>query len=354
MHTQQRRAACLLLFSLVGSLLSACGEAPADADCSASNDTTLKFIAGKSTEAVGGDLTVRGTAQQNQGRAIRRILVAGVEASSDEFNFGAWSATLSFDLLKTLSPPEEASGDDQVNVEVEVIDACNTRHEESFVITLDRNPEPEVTLLNIEPDWPEGAPQYLPEKRPSSIALKIQANPGASGAKVCLEGDEGSFSGTVANADSGCGAQVTLSGDGESNATAVALFSVGEGATNGDRTVFVSASAQGESDVALLRVVAPPSFLPGGVRALEAGDRIFASVTSMGLISTCQATASGAIEVTSGAGDLMASVEVNQPTLDFTVQVMEVVEEDAETVVSCQDNLGQINRVTFRVSAETE
>jgi hypothetical protein len=69
-------------------------------------------------------LKLRGTASHTLGLSIRRITVAGLDATSDSFNFAAWSIEVSEDLLTAQIAPMSTLPQD-VTLDIVGYDACS-------------------------------------------------------------------------------------------------------------------------------------------------------------------------------------------------------------------------------------
>jgi len=73
-----------------------------------------------------GDVAVklRGTASHDLGLAVRRITVAGLDATSDSFNYAAWSIDMPADLI-VAKVPSNAMLPQSVSLEIIGYDACS-------------------------------------------------------------------------------------------------------------------------------------------------------------------------------------------------------------------------------------
>jgi hypothetical protein len=67
---------------------------------------------------------LRGTALHVLGLTIRRVTVAGLEARSESFNFGAWSLDVPADVIES-ALPAGALLPATVSLDLAVFDACN-------------------------------------------------------------------------------------------------------------------------------------------------------------------------------------------------------------------------------------
>jgi hypothetical protein len=66
------------------------------------------------------DFRIRGEAQHPANLAIRRIVVAGVNAENEGFNFDSWSVLLPIEILSESRDPATH----EVTVEATAVDAC--------------------------------------------------------------------------------------------------------------------------------------------------------------------------------------------------------------------------------------
>ena len=114
------RAAVLL------GVLAACETPPLTIDCEAlTGEVGGAITTGAPAQPVTGDLTVRGMVSSTDTRVIRRVRVAGVAATNDDFNFETWSAVVPWSLLAGL-PDSDAAG--VVRLEAIAIDGCDGEH----------------------------------------------------------------------------------------------------------------------------------------------------------------------------------------------------------------------------------
>jgi hypothetical protein len=104
------RIALLSVFSLVGchEVLDDLDEGIDDLSCDVEPEpphvtitpaSPIPFTTGQLS------LRVRGAASHAIGLAIRRITIAGLDATSDSFNFAAWSIELPADVIISRVPP---------------------------------------------------------------------------------------------------------------------------------------------------------------------------------------------------------------------------------------------------------
>lgn len=329
---------------LLLALLPACGDSDsaetpdATSRCSAATagQVTGTIISGPTARIVRSEIVVRGTASHSEGRAIRNIRVAGVRATNDEFNFGAWSVTLPISLLATL---EGSEGDaDRVTIEVVAEDSCDSEFAiDSFDITVDRTPEVVVERLDLAVGYPT-ADNYLPASGQVPGTLTITANPDATGAVVDLSSASGTFTGTQ-------GGKATLGGDGTSDATVTVLFSSD---TAGE--LLVTATAEGEVGAAVVRVAGPPSLVPSSA-TLGAGQEIPVVVLTEGAVPTCQATPAQELTVESGGANLMEAPAGTDTTgdgkVDIQVSAADTLTAATETTITCSDPFGQFSTGTY-------
>lgn len=98
------------LLTVALTLSTACGSLDDDVEdsrCDAALDTPEVTLTADDmpTFQIGAEtVEIRGTARHELGLAIRRITIAGLDATSDSFNFAAWSFDVPADLLEARLP----------------------------------------------------------------------------------------------------------------------------------------------------------------------------------------------------------------------------------------------------------
>jgi hypothetical protein len=193
----------------------------------------------------------------------------------------------------------------------------------------------QVTAFDLKILPPNGQP-YLPSTKPASALLSITANPQAAGVKVALSASIGAVQPS----------EVTLSGDGMADATAMALFS-----STVTGTAVISATAKGVSSIKSIPVIGPPTLVPDG-RTLAPGGSVRVTVLTAGSIDSCQATPTPRISVTSGPMmNLMQGTggmdQTEDGSIDIDVQVDPALAVEEKTKISCRDAFGQVATAEF-------
>ncbi|PIE21000.1 MAG: hypothetical protein CSA66_00215, partial [Proteobacteria bacterium] len=296
MTTHTLAPSLLTALGLVASLAAGCDDADVNGQELVCPDDPGPFTLADSrvsgtaelaqalTEPLGeGDsVIIRGTATHEDGLAIREILVAGVSAEATTFNFGQWSAQLSYDSL-ALAAPADAAGD--VVVEAVAIDACGNRYPFLEVaLAIDPTPSVDVDSLTIEVTYPGGR-AYVPSDESAAATLKLNATGRASGAEVTVAAATGTFQGlSAANT-------VRLFADGQDSASGTVLFY----ATEPGVTV-ITAVVDDTLAAALVVAAEAPSLAPR-VATLVPGAVIEVQVLTEGALERCQATPSEVFEV---------------------------------------------------------
>lgn len=332
-----------ILISL--AILCGCDAPPIEADCDAASGAIEgSVVSGRTAEIVAADLTVRGVAHHTEGHVVRRVVVAGVAAKNEGFNFEQWSAVVPIGLLGGLPA---AGTPDEVELAVVAVDGCERETAlDTFTVAVDRTPGVRVERLAITVDFPgadEPGERFLPADGSASALLRLVANPDARGAVVTLGTNVGGFEGVAA------GNLATLAGDGTADATATVFLTV-------DRAQDAIVTAQGKTIAAAPRaidVAGPPTLLPS-TAALAPGGSTSITVFTDGKVAACQATPAAGLVVTSGAADLMAVPAANDVNgdgrVDITVTAAAAVTAAATTTVSCVDRYGQASQGTFTVA----
>lgn len=320
----------------IALVLAACESDPSAPACDVAGEVTGGVIAGPTEQLVDADLRVRGVATHSEGRTIRRVLVAGIAATNDGFNFESWSVTLPIDTLAGLARGAGAA----VTIEVAAIDACERRFElESFTLNVDPTPGVRVTSLAIARAISSGL-EYIPASGAVPALLTITGNPDAAHAIVKLSASAGSFTGAP-------GDQVTLQGDGAAAATATVLYSA---STPTSQAVLITATAKEQIAQTTVRVAGPPTLLPGSA-SLAPGQEVAVTVLTQGTVQACQASPAQGLSITSGGQDLMATpggVDVNGDQLvDIRVEAAPSLTGAVSSTVSCRDPYGQASIGTY-------
>lgn len=111
----------LLLVACAGNADDRTNELATQVDChdSAKTDVGLTIDSGPGKQPSDQDVRVTGEATQANGLTIRQVIVQGINASNDGFNYSTWSATVP---IATLLAQQNDQG--QVSLTVKAIDAC--------------------------------------------------------------------------------------------------------------------------------------------------------------------------------------------------------------------------------------
>jgi len=326
-------------FLLAVLLVATCDSDPATPSCDGQGVVTGAVITGRSDLLVDKDLLVRGVASDASGLTIRRVLVAGIAATNDGFNFERWSVTLPIDLLASLPRAQDGA----VMIKVEAIDTCETHFAlETFVVNVDSTPGVRVSQLAISAAV-AGDQDYLPANGATAAILTFTANADAAHAVVSLAASVGTFVGTT-------GGQVTLEGDGAAPATATVLFSA---TTPTSQPALITASAKGTVASTTVRIAGPPTLIPGSA-TLAPGQAVAVTVTTSGAVQACQATPAAGLTITSGGLDLMAAPGGADTTGDHLVDIVAVAAANltapAISTVTCRDPYGQFATAEIRAA----
>jgi hypothetical protein len=272
------------------------------------------------------DLVVNGTAAHSLGLTIHSITAGGTPARKDGFNYSAWSATLPFSTLESLSRNEAG----EVMVAVTAVDTCGTTITTSFPVRLGI-PVKELTLK--PPEYPAGE-TYIPANGGYPAFITVTANPEAVGARVKLDITDGA---TLTGDVDG---ELVLAGDGSSDAKATALVS----GTKAGIVVITAKAEDKTANAATVRVAGPPSLIPAA-ETLAPKESVTVTVVSEGRIASCQATPVQGVTVTSGGKDLMAAPAAvddnNDGKVDITIVAAETLVDTVEVTVTCTDPFGQ-------------
>ena len=322
------------VIGIVLLLAVGCDSDPAEPSCNVEGTITGGVIAGPTDQLVDKNLLVRGVATHSEGLTIRRVLVAGIAATNDGFNFDNWSATIPIDTLAGM-----ARTSTPVTIHVAAVDACERTLEiASFMVNVDPTPGVRLTSLVITSEI-SGGLDYIPGSGSVPAILTITGNADAAHAAVTLSASTGSFTGAPGN-------QVTLQGDGTGPATATVLYAA---TTPTSQAVLITASAKGQLAQTAVRVAGPPTLLPGSA-TLAPGQGVAVSVATQGTIQACQATPARGLTITSG-GDLMATpggVDTNGDHLiDIDVKADAAITSTTSSTITCRDPYGQFSTGTY-------
>jgi hypothetical protein len=332
-----RSALIALTLQAVVVLAAGCDSDPDKTDCEVGGTITGGVISGPTDQLVDKDLRVRGVATHSEGRTIRRILVAGIAATNDGFNFDNWSATIPIDTLAGM-----ATANAPVTVKVTAIDACQRTFDlDSFMVNVDATPGIRVTSLDLAVSIANGL-DYIPANGLVAALLTITANADAAHAIVTLAATPGTFTGAS-------GGKVTLQGDGSASATATVLFSA---TTATSQAVLITAAAKNQVASTTIRVVGPPTLLPSSAE-LKPGEHASVTVVTQGKVQACQASPASGLSITSG-GDLMMTPggvdSTGDQLIDIAVAADTPLAAAASSTVTCRDPYGQFSTGTYSAS----
>lgn len=308
-----------LVASAALSLL-ACGTLPPSSiDCSQGAGAlsgTVKW--GPTMRLVDKDLVLTGTTEHAGNLAIRRVLVAGLPATNQGFNFSAWTVTIPSANLAAL-----ADGQNQARVAVVAEDACNIQKEiASNTFTVAVRVEPADLVLTL----PKGQ-SFVPADGQTAAEIRVVANAEAAGAAVKLsamrDGAEvGRFQGV------GSGNTVTLASDGGTQAIATALY-----VSDSAGSVLLGARSGSASFPARTLVVAgPPVLLPASA-SLKPGQRVRVTALSDGALKGCSATQATGITVTQAPS--------GSRRIDLDVAAALMLAAPSSLSITCTDPFGQ-------------
>lgn len=289
----------------------------------------------------GDSLIITGTAFHEDGLAIREVRVAGVLAQRDAFNFGRWTATVSYEAIVSSAP----TTDGQVEIEATAIDACGARYPfTTFVVPVDPTPDIDVSELTLEVTYPQEL-GFVPASGATPAVIKVIGTGRAVGAVVSLTVDEGTLSGLEDSGD------VVLAGPAGqvADGSATLLY---YGASSGTATLV--ATVEDKLAVALVVVGGAPALAPRDA-TLAPGSTITISVSGEGEVS-CVARASEDLSIT--AGEVVLDIE---PVVVGEEGVRELVAaasaeplSDTEVVVTCTDAFGQSGTGRYRITGTSE
>jgi hypothetical protein len=331
------RSALIALTLLALAPLNGCDSDPDQTDCAVAGTITGGVVSGRTDQLVDTDLRVRGVATHSEARTIRRILVAGIAATNDGFNFDNWSVTIPIDTLAGMT-----TANAPVTIKVIAVDACQRTFElDSFMVNVDATPGVRVTSLELAVGISSGL-DYIPANGSVPAVLTITGNADAAHAIVTLSATPGTFTGAPGN-------RVTLQGDGTASAVATVLYSA---TTATSQAVLITATAKNQLASTTIRVAGPPTLLPSSA-TLESGQHVGVTVLTQGTVDECQASPARGLSITSG-GDLMKTpggVDANGDQLiDIDVTADAPLAEAASSTVTCRDPYGQASTGTYSAS----
>lgn len=297
--------------------------------------TAAAFDAG---EPVRGDLEVRGTASHEGGLAVRRVTVAGVEATSITGSFATWSAIVPHATLLQLR-----DGDDgKATLPISAEDACGLVSKAAGMLVAVRDVV--ITELGITIDSP--ADGFLPTTLAVPALVTVRAGASGVGASVSLTASSGGFI-TAGEGEPASAVTVVLDAAGfndagdATGATADVLLVVD---TAGD--VRVTASADGVDAEASIVASGPPSFAPF-TATLSPGEELGVLALSRASSLFCRAAADDPIEVVPLGAFEQELVDADaNGAIELQVRAHEVAGGE-EAIVTCHDAYGQSATATY-------
>lgn len=327
-HSKALSVACVLT-------LAACGAPDTEADCKDNLPVEGVITLGPTTEIVGSDLLVRGTADHPASLTIRTVDVAGVPAENLDFNYSRWEALVPFDQVRTLDLEDSGSA----TIIVTARDVCGARTViDTFTVQLDPRPGVNVDRLDLEVVLP-GIATYLPVTGSHAAIVHATANPDAAGSPLRFDTSVGTID----------GANTTLLGDGVEDATATTLV-----ASTTPGTALITASAQNQLAQASVTFAGAPALIPAG-GTVGAGQTLRLTVFTDGEIATCQANPIAGVLVTSGQADISAVPSATDLTgdgrVDIDIAVSDTLEEGGLLNVVCTDVFGQSGTGQYELTA---
>ncbi|HZS38907.1 MAG TPA: hypothetical protein VFF06_18870 [Polyangia bacterium] len=300
-------------------LLTGCDTPPSTPKCPA--DKSMAQIVGTAQfttpqTPLDSDLVVTGTAQHQQGLAIRQVLAEGVEATNTGFNFSTWTVTVP---VATLAASAVMG---QTTLVVNAVDSCDATAQifRSMPFAVTVTPGIRVTQLDatITPPDTQG---FIPSNNTIPAVLQITANPEAAGAVAQV----GASIGTIQGAPSGT---VTLSGDGKMPASASLLF-----VSNKAGNALITVSAGNLTRARPVLVADAPNLIPASA-TLGAGQQLTVSALSQGNVQSCQIS-------TGGAGLTATATKMSETRTDIAIKAAATAASGTALQVICLDAFGQ-------------
>ena len=288
----------------------------------------------------GDSIVVRGTAIHEDGLAIRQVVVAGVAAELNEFNFQRWTVTLTYEDLVLAGTPDAAGA---VPVEADAIDACGNRYPfQTFTLPVDLTPNINITELTVTATYP-GERSSLPSNQSAGAALTITASGRAGGAHVALYAASGKFQGVNA-----AGEVVLVAEPGTDVATATALFYADTAGA-----VVITATAEDVLASTVVTAAARPVFAPGQAE-LVPGASFRALIVTDGVLDFCQASPTQGIAVRQDGSDIgtAAAAMERDEAGRYVLEVAGLADakEDDSVTVTCRDEYGQSGSGMFTLT----
>ncbi len=291
----------------------------------------------------GDSLIITGTAFHEDGLAIREVRVAGALATRDAFNFGRWTATVTYEAIVSAAP---TTSQGQVPLEAVAVDACGVRYPfTTFVVPVDPTPDIDVATLTVSIEYPQEL-TFIAANGTAPAIIKITGTGRAVGAVVSVQVDSGELRGLD---EAG---QVVLAGaSGQLENGSASLLYYG----NAGGTATIVATVEDKLAVGLVRVAAAPSLAPR-TATLTPGSSMSIEVSGEGEV-TCSASGSSELAIT------WAEVTIDtEPTLIepaegggrelLATATLEPTVDESEVVMTCTDAFGQTGTGRYRLVAD--
>lgn len=326
------------------------GVPPLDPNCEA-GEPIIRFTSAPPTRPVEVDLAVTGSVEGFDGLAIHRVVVAGVSATNDGFNFDRWSATIPIATLVSLAREAQVSDGgvpfDQALISVYIVDTCGRRHEQAE----SRQLRVEVLAgagvvrdLGIQVDAP-GDATFIPADGLVQATVTVDATEASATGLVELTTSRGTFAG----AGGGMSTTLVLQRVGM-RARASALITSGD---PGDLTITARAGVEMVSTT--LIAASAPTIFPPGARLL-AGQVTLVRVETRGALASCSASRSPGFRVTSMDETVDLTRALLGPDPDAPGMLLIRVEamstdEDTAVTLRCEDLFGQVGSAEFETLA---
>jgi len=325
-----------LMVAGIAFALAACDAMPAPVCTESNGGIAATITVAKTVLPASGDVVVRGTITAASDITLYKVLVAGIAANNDGFDFDSFDATIPYATLQSLA--SGSSG--KAHLKVTAVTNCSAPGGFLEIGSVDVPVIGKaVTSLSLTPVTPGTA--ALTTSPAGSMTFELLANPEATGATVVVSTSLGTVNGQQSTT-------VTLSGDG--TAQARAMFVLVADATKEGTAKVIATAPNTEPKTYAVKTVAPPRFVQGAVALVPGTIRI--SISSSDNIASCTATAAPHVSVMSGPNDLTATNVVTdlnndgRPDIDITTD-SSATAPTATTTITCFDTLGQFVSGTF-------
>lgn len=290
----------------------------------------------------GGVLSIKGTALHEDGLAIRQVLVAGLSATKDEFNFGKWSVEVPYEALVTSGPTSATS---QVTFRAEALDACGRKYPfAEWTVAVDPTPQVDVTGLTISVEYPSER-TFLPADDTTPAILTVTGQGRAAGATVAIQASGGTLRGI--NANGGLVLTAPLGAEDE-GASATALFVAKVAGPQ-----VVTATVDGILASAIVVVAGPPKLAPHAA-TLVPGSNLDMVITAEAPTLACQARPDPNLVVSYRETPFDVAPVTLEPEEDGSfllhIEALATATEETSVQVSCSDAYGQTGTAQFHLT----